>query len=179
MHGVGVRCDRRRFFVRSPFIEKSMSLHYCHYISLCHYIILLDHQWPCLFIELLGGNYSNLILVTVIFSQFYFRYINWNLWWVPNCDSFKDKINLCNITIITVNWCLSQRNMWFRSHVRIISWYWGNNRYYYFRRQKTFWANHKLNCCGLRGGYNQFWPNSQRKYSIITYHNIISIIPAL
>ena len=25
LHGVGVRCDRRRFFVRSPLIEKSMA----------------------------------------------------------------------------------------------------------------------------------------------------------
>ena len=26
LHGIGVRCDRRRFFVHSPFIEKSMTL---------------------------------------------------------------------------------------------------------------------------------------------------------
>ena len=27
LYGVGFRCDRRRFFVHSPFIEKSMSIH--------------------------------------------------------------------------------------------------------------------------------------------------------
>ena len=46
LYGVGVRCDRIRFLVLSPFIEKSMPIHIIHTSFITHFVqhsVLINH----------------------------------------------------------------------------------------------------------------------------------------